>query len=102
MAAGAPMRVVWKYELHPGVTFLDLPSPSLITHVGVQEERVYLWALVDPDGEKQQHVFRTLATGERVDDEPGELVGSVQMDTAGGQFVFHVFQERGESHRAIR
>lgn len=90
------MRVVWKYELHPGLTFLDLPASSVVAHVGCQGERVYLWALVDPEGEKGTRLFRTLATGEQTDDAERSLIGSVQMETAAGQLVFHVFEENAD------
>ena len=82
---------VWKYDVEPDEFELMMPRGAKVLSVGVQQNRVQMWALVDPDEPMVQHRFRLAGTGHQIKD-PDELrfVGTFQMH--GGALVFHLFQ----------
>jgi hypothetical protein len=97
-----PAAAVWKYELAPGVTVLQLPVGAKALHVGYQAGGVFLWALViaerdSPTGPgpvpTEPRAFLTLGTGHRA--HPARLgphVGTVQFPASEGDLVWHVFE----------
>lgn len=104
-ATNEPQAAVWKYELHPGVTVLDLPVGASVLHVAAQGSRdpdvaggVFLWALVialrdSPTGmapvPTTKRAFLTVGTGWR--EHPaafGRYVGTSHL----GDLVFHTFE----------
>ena len=89
------MKAVWKYTLKPAVT-LDIPVGSQILTIREQGEDICLWALVDPQAEKEPRRFLVMGTGHTVPD-PDEgpaltltYVGSAHLH--GGTLVFHAFE----------
>jgi hypothetical protein len=97
-----PLAAVWKYELGPGVTVLQLPVGAIALHVGHQAGGVFLWALViaerdSPTGPgpvpTEPRAFLTLGTGHRAHPATiGHHVGTVQFPTSLGDLVWHVFE----------
>lgn len=86
--------VIWKYELRPGLTVLDMPVGMQALHVDVQGQYGYLWARVftDIDGPvpNERRGFRVVATGEKVrPTELGRYVGTLHFPSG---LVFHVFE----------
>jgi len=82
---------IWKFTL--GVTdeqTVHLPYGAAVLHVAVQRGVPCLWAIVDPEAEKEPRVFLTFGTGHPVPDSPGNYLGSYMLD--GGGLVFHVFE----------
>jgi hypothetical protein len=87
----ALVSAVWKYELGPGVTVLDLPSGASALTVGAQGDGVFLWALVSAEpAPTSPRAFLAVGTGHRVHRAAfGRYVGTAFM--ADG-LVFHVFE----------
>ena len=101
-------RMVFKYELELiSVQRIVMPKGSQILSVGVQRDKIMLWALVylPAQGRSQINVFRAIrivGTGEGFDAKISEVVapsatdlfiGTVFQDT----FVWHIF-DLGERH----
>jgi hypothetical protein len=84
-------KTIWKYSLTPDCT-LSMPVGSIILTVQEQEQRPCLWALVDPAAPHECRRFRTYGTGHPVADDPGEYIGTFQLN--GGSLVFHLFEEQ--------
>jgi len=75
---------------------LDMPRASTVLSIQVQHGQVVIWALVDPDAEREKRSFILAATGRdvpRKDDEAILVVGTVQL--AGGGLVLHLFENLG-------
>lgn len=96
-------RVVWKYELKPGETELQVPQHGVVMHWGVQHGpmdtvrdggHVCVWMLVDPTAPKEKRRFFTVGTGNEFEMTEGHVVvGSVQMtSTLIGELVIHIFE----------
>jgi hypothetical protein len=89
------MKAVWKYTLKPVVT-LDIPMGAEILTIREQGEDICLWALVDPEAEKEPRRFLVVGTGHTVPD-PDEgpeislrYIGSAHLQR--GSLVFHAFE----------
>lgn len=90
-------RTVWKYELDTD-TILELPGDAKVLHVAAQsgpfgENRVCLWAEVDPSGPLRRRRFFVRGTGHPLppDDLLPVHVGSFLTDPQ-GTYVFHVYE----------
>ncbi len=71
---------------------VDLPRDAEILSVGVQDQGVFLWALVDPDAVMEEKRFYVYGTGHEVEDRQlKKFIGTIFQ----GQFVWHVFQDVG-------
>lgn len=87
-------KVVYKYEIPPAdpVT-LDLPVGAVPLHFAAQNNRMMLWALVNPKrAETKKRYFRLAGTGHPITDEFEDLkyIGTCQLD--GGALIFHLFE----------
>lgn len=85
------MKKIYKYsfEVQDKVT-IRIPRNSTILIVQTQRDTPCLWALVDPDEELCDFVFRIFGTGHPIDpDLIGDYIGTFQMDE--GRLVFHIF-----------
>ena len=78
---------------------LRLPSGARILTVQTKDDEVNLWALVNPDADKETRHFEMYGTGHEVDDAPNlNYVGTTQQAIAfdGVQtpsvFVWHIFE----------
>ena len=81
---------IWKFPLEAtDEQTIYVPRGAKILSVRTQGETPCLWALVDPDAEKEPTAVRIYGTGHDVPDDPGEFVGTVFLH--GGSLVFHVF-----------
>ena len=81
------MQEVWKFPLpmHGSAEVL-MPVDARVIHVGVQGNRICLWALVSPDAEKTVRQFRVVGTGW-----PMTKVGRHLGTVITGTYVWHVF-----------
>lgn len=83
---------VWKYEL--AVTDrqeLEVPKGARFLHVDTQRGTPCLWAIVDPQAEKEPRYIRIAGTGHDVTkEECMEYLGTFMI--VGGNFVGHVFE----------
>ena len=66
-----------------------MPRGAEVLTVQMQREVLCVWAVVDPDAEKEQRKFIVYGTGHEYDSIKGEYVGTVQIH--GGDLVWHVF-----------
>jgi len=89
-------RVVNKYELPPGRTSVQMPRGAKLLSVGrssseYAQDRLYVWALVEPGGPMEPRVFHVVPTGKELPDGVRTHVGTVH--GVEGWMVFHVFEE---------
>jgi hypothetical protein len=88
--------VVYKFELHPGVTVLDLPAEARPIRAAYQRGGVWLWALVPlPNpGTPGQWAFLTVGTGhaDHAWSDFGDYIGTAEFPAADGGLLFHVFR----------
>lgn len=96
------MAVIYKYEIEPPlkpstVSTVSLPKGAKIRHFGTQEnigdeERMYVWAEVDPNAAEELVAFQVLATGIQTPDENlWEWAATVQFTSY--PLVFHIYRE---------
>jgi len=86
-------KVIWKYELNTtDVQKLGMPKGAEILTVQTQFDKPCLWALVNPDAEKETRGFMTYGTGHTIPTEPypHKYIGTYQLNS--GVLVFHVFE----------
>jgi hypothetical protein len=91
-----PKRRVWKFYLGMGPEqTITLPKGAQVLSVGVQNDLMHLWALVDPDAPRVDKHFYVVATGEPCDYVRGMKFCGVAM-MRDGALVFHVFEGSDE------
>lgn len=82
---------VWKFPIdavdHPVV---KMPRGAKVIDFRTQGGEPFVWAIVDPDAEPVDRVFRLAGTGHDLGAH-GEYVGSVHLAFSG--LVFHLFDE---------
>lgn len=86
-------KTIWKYELKTtDVQQVYMPIGAEILTVQTQLERPCLWALVDPQAEKETRGIMIYGTGHPVPTEPypHKYIGTYQLSD--GSLVFHVFE----------
>jgi hypothetical protein len=84
------MPTIYKYNLQPGRTVLDLPAGALPLTAQMQNGDVCMWVLLDPARPHERRFFDVYGTGHGMPADPGRYVATFQMD--GGVFVWHVFE----------
>jgi hypothetical protein len=84
------VNAVYKYELHPDTSVVSMPEGARILHVDVQDNRPYIWALVDPTLRHVGRKFAVVGTGQQFDATDVVHVGTFLM--YGGDLVWHVFE----------
>lgn len=84
------MSSVWKFELSPNAD-IEMPVGAQILSVHGQRDAICLWALVDPDAEKETRRFVVVGTGSRFNaDCKMEYLGTAFLH--GESLVFHAFE----------
>lgn len=85
------MKTIWKYELGiTGVQGVGMPAGAQILMAQMQNDRLCVWALVDPKATPTQRTFYIYGTGHQI--EP-DLYSAIYVATVQqGAFVWHVFQ----------
>ena len=95
------MRTVWKFELSKlsgNEVIVTMPKGAEILCVGTQDHRsIMLWALVDPESEKEDRRFAVFGTGHPIFDTNLKYLGTAQWandpDPRMAVFlVWHVFE----------
>jgi hypothetical protein len=91
------VRSVWKFELllsrgnalyEAGGMVVPMPTGAEVIHVGTQEGRLYIWAIVDTIELMWPRKFLLAWTGQPIPSLYKHL-GSVQID----ELIWHVFEE---------
>ncbi len=90
------MQTIWKFELPFGSPF-KISMPLYAEILCIQQDQktgiLCLWALVNPDYEKEERVFCLFGTGGKVSIEMGydlKYVGTYQYQE--GRFIGHIFE----------
>lgn len=85
------MKRIYKYEVKGT---LYCPSGAEVLCANVQNNRAYIWAIVDTNNAPETRTFNMFATGEKLPDD----VELIYIDTVmfqKGLWVFHVFEVVG-------
>jgi hypothetical protein len=97
---------IYKYEVKPSPganpkTLVDMPVGAKVLKAASQiaggESRLFLWALVDPEAEKELRAFEVYPTGLAEVKDPDELVYIDTVFMRDGMLVFHVFERDPEA-----
>jgi hypothetical protein len=81
---------IWKYELKKYCE-IEMPINAQILAVQNQREVPCIWALVNPDDERELRRFEIVGTGHKFNySVEHKYRGTFQLN--GGLFVFHVFE----------
>ena len=86
------MRTIHKFVLHnlkggDPACYVDMPKGAKVVHVGLQMQRVCVWADVDPKAGILTRCFYLYGTGHAID--PAHRYLGTTQD---GPFVWHVFE----------
>jgi hypothetical protein len=82
---------IWKFPLEfSGRQKVMMPAGAQILSAQMQGDTLCLWALVNPEGEKQWREIEVLGTGHPAPEADRRYVATTQMH--GGSFVWHVFE----------
>lgn len=80
---------IWKYAIdRVDVRWLEMPIGARIIHVGMQNEQITLWAIVDPKADCEKRAIRVVGTGNPFPDASECTHLGTVFD---GPFVWHVF-----------
>jgi hypothetical protein len=92
------MKRIYKFPISVGVSSvpIELSKGAKVLDLQMQRGCPTLWFLVDPFNEAETRVFQTYGTGEEIEGDPGEFVGTYQC----GPYVWHLF-EKVDSHRPV-
>ena len=84
------MKTVYKFQLSPGRTTLNLTAEAKILHVAEQYNGVCLWAELDTDAPGFSRSFCPVPTGGEVPYDSKGFVGTVLM--MNGSLVYHIYE----------
>ena len=80
-----------------GETILELPVNSEVLTVKIRNERINLWAIVNPKNPTIERCFKVICTGEEIGDdslENYEYIDSLILNRPAYEYVFHVFKKK--------
>lgn len=85
------MKRIFKYNLSIcDEQFVEMPKGAQILSVAIQNDSVKMWALVDPDEEKEKRPIICHGTGHDASDVTADMfIGTIL--THYGSLVFHFF-----------
>lgn len=85
------MKAVWKFDLrpYPGEDIIEMPYGALLRCVALQGGQPRLWAEIDDELMRARRVLRTIGTGQYVNGDLGEYVGTYQLQD--GDIIAHVY-----------
>lgn len=90
----ADYGAIWKFELRPDVSKVDMPRGARPLHVACQDGAFMLWALVDPNALKEPRWFHVAGTGHPI--KLSTVSGYIgTMHYPHGGLVFHVLEVTG-------
>jgi len=91
------MKTIWKYPIKTIYRQeILMPPTSTILCVQVQGDEPCIWAEVDyqrQDHLNIEHIIYIYGTGGPLPDNPGQYIGTYQLDA--GDLVFHVYEKQG-------
>lgn len=85
------IKTIYKFNMAPKI---QMPEGAEVLHVGVQDEKAMIWALVDPAKPLEIRNFHIYGTGHQI------MEGTVHLGTAvlPSGLVWHLFEERNEEN----
>lgn len=88
------MKTIWKFNVPiRDLALIEMPKGAQTLSVGVQGQEICMWAIVDPNAEKEMRRFSVHGTGIPMEfGLPGKFIGTVQIVTIAGVYVGHVFE----------
>jgi len=88
--------VIWKFHLRiTDRQTVMIPKDAEILSVQEQGDGLQMWAVVDPDADRETRTIAIIGTGNRMPDFDSEGVSTLHIDTVqtrGGMLVWHVFE----------
>ena len=86
------MRKIYKYELErTDAQYIHLPIGYKMLAVKIQNDRIFLWALVDNNNPIYHAYIRIFGTGNPIEDESNlEFIDTVEDSS----FIWHIFEEK--------
>jgi hypothetical protein len=94
-------RTIWKYPLElKDEQILQLPSRSKILTVQIQNGKLQLWALVNPELPKKQKYIYIYGTGHKISNANQlEYISTIQIKD--GSLIFHIFEGMKNLHEEM-
>lgn len=85
------LKTVFKYSLSlDDIIEVEVPIGSQLLHVGLQDGRLMLWALVDTAANPCIKRVRCAGTGHKIVEDDLRFIDTVHM--VGGRLIFHFFE----------
>jgi hypothetical protein len=88
-------KTIWKYTLNqPDVNKIEMPKGAEILSVQLQDGKICLWALLDPEAEKEIRSFGLIGTGNFIKQEESQYIATLQFEKIFAHFnqVYHLFE----------
>ncbi|MFX0134751.1 MAG: hypothetical protein ACFFDN_14010 [Candidatus Hodarchaeota archaeon] len=87
------MKKIYKYQIpFEDVFTMFLPIGAKILMVGDQNDKAYLWALVNPNNDTEDRYFRLAGTGHPIEHKDENLKYINSFMQLGGRLVWHLFE----------
>lgn len=86
------MREIWKFELDSHYNTVEMPIGAEILSVHSQRDSVCIWALVNPNMEKETRYFDVFGTGHPIDVNSKIFIGTCLVNNE--SLVWHVFETK--------
>ena len=93
---------IWKFPITPeGINMIGMPKGAHILTIKRQLDTVCIWALVDPEAEKEIRGFRIYGTGHPItNNENLRYLDTFMIQN--DKYVFHVFEVIIDEERCAR
>lgn len=93
---GILKMVIWKYELEiESRQVVMMPAGAEILSVQQQDDKLQMWAIVEPEAAKERRRFEVVGTGNTMPDLSSEGLARLHLatvQTCSGLLVWHVFE----------
>jgi len=87
------MKTIWKYQI---AVMARMPKGAEILTVQMQNEEPCVWAVVEPDAEKENRYLEVFGTGQPIhEDVERRYIGTFQQPP----FVWHLFERLDAQQR---
>lgn len=83
-------KQVWKFAINPKTT-LEMPKGASILTMQLQNGIPCIWALVNPENEKELRYFEIYGTGDSIDCVGKKYIGTFQVQSS-IVLVYHLFE----------
>lgn len=82
---------IYKYHIRPGSIKIKMPIGSKILSIQTQFNEPEMWVLVNQNNKECEREFVVFATGQEIDENNIEYIGTFQIDN--GSLIFHLFEK---------